>query len=371
MQDELGRGLAVEVLPGGRVVLVGAENPAPVAERAFENRSEAELMLQGIPIRLDLRGGIGGDPWLALEEELRFQYMTEADIDPKTGMPRIVKRRGRMVSLGSRLETFSISGCHVFTNTSKMSCASWSLPAGPQEAGGTCSAAVVFRSQKTYEAALEQGDVSRRPPDPSLWICQSCYAAKGNYMHRQSQYAQVIRMIWLKGIMQLGIEEAAKILGDAVRVHNGNRRRRLKSGEDPRFFRIHDSGDMTLSPNTYLLWCRVAERNPEISFWAPTRMWVFPKFTEMVRNNPPPPNLSLRPSALHVSDKAPSISGFAAGSTAHLKGSDPVRSGIAEWSCPAYEHDGKSCAGAGGPMGERDCRVCWTYRDMTVSYSWH
>ena len=169
------------------------------------------------------------------------------------------------------------------------------------------------------------------------------------------------------------MDGAAEVMAGALAAHLGNRKRRLAFGEDPLFFRIHDSGDFTFSPNTYLLWKLVAEdpRMSAVSFWAPTRMWVFPQFRRIVSENPPPENMSLRPSALHFNDLAPGIDGFHAGSTAHTKGTDPVRDGIAQWVCPAYQHDGKSCAGGGGPQREKDCRACWSYKDTEVSYLVH
>lgn len=369
--------LDVELMSDGGVVLRGFANPAPMAERTFINRSEAGLMLQGIPIRLDL-GTKANDPWLALDDEVRFTFMTEADMDPRTGMPKWMKRGGKPFQARSRVAEFAMSGCHVFATTTKMSAASWSIPAGPPAVGGACAAAEIFKGAAAYQRALGQGDVEQRPPDVQKWICAFCYAGKSNYMHRQSQYSQTIRLIWLRGIMQGGVDWAAGIVASALEKHQDNTKRRDKFKENPRFFRIHDSGDLTLVPDTYSLWVRVAQMLPKISFWCPTRMWVFPKFSEIVRRTPPPDNMSLRPSALHFDDRAPEINDFDSGSTAHTHESggkgrkvDPVTSGLADWNCPAYKHGGKSCAGAGGPRGEKDCRACWKYKDLRISYQGH
>lgn len=81
--------------------------------------------------------------------------------------------------------------------------------------------------------------------------------------------------------------------------------------------------------------------------------------------------MSIRPSALHFQDRAPEIDGFDAGSSAHALEFDPVKNDTADWICPAYQHDGHTCAGAGGPNGERDCRVCWVHVDMAPSYRSH
>lgn len=204
-------------------------------------------------------------------------------------------------------------------------------------------------------------------------VVSNCYAGKSNYMHRTSQYSQTIRWVWLRGMAQAhGIEHVADLMADALIAHLGNKKKREALGESTDFFRIHDSGDFTLSPDTYTMWSLIASHPKlrHIKFWAPTRNWVFPKFVELVRRSPPPENLAVRPSALHFGDLAPEIEGFDAGSTAHPSGSDPVQEGIAQWSCPAYEHNGR-CAGAGGPKGEKDCRACWTYKDTGVSYRGH
>jgi Gene product 88 len=356
---------------GDGIRFVGFSNPSPFLQRTVINRGEAYMMLEGHTI--DVKTKPGKDPVLQLSPELRFSYMTEADIDPKTKMPKVVKKKGGAVKIHhSHLDEFSLTAPSFFTNTSKMSAASWSIPAGPPSVGGACASAELFKSTSQYNVALKQGVVAQRPASKPDWICQFCYAGKSNYMHRTSQYSQTARWIWLRGMVQHhGLEGAASAMAAALRAHQGNTKLREKLGENPAFFRIHDSGDFTLSPNTYLLWTLVARELPGIQFWAPTRMWTFPKFNEMVRANQPPPNMSIRPSALHFADVAPDLDGFDSGSTAHDIELDPVKAKLADWICPAYQHDGHTCAGAGGPKGEKDCRVCWIHTDMAVSYRSH
>jgi len=374
-------GLDVEQIGPMAVVLRSArENPAAMNERTFMNRSEAALILAGIPIRVDM-GTKANDPWLNLDEEVRFTFMTEADIDPQTKMPRVIQRKGKPFVIRSRYAEFAMSGAHTFATTTKMSAASWSIPAGPQTIDGTCAAAELFKHTKQYQVALQAGIVEDRAPDPTDWICAYCYAGKSNYMHRQSQYSQLIRWIFLKGLVsgQSGIDGTAVVFSEMLKKHLGNTKKRDKVGENPKFFRIHDSGDFTLVPNTYLMWRDVARELSDVSFWAPTRMWVFPKFNEIVRRNPPPRNLAIRPSALHFNDRAPEIEGFQSmGSTAHSwetkeggRKIDPLKTKLADWICPAYQHDGHSCAGGGGPGGEKDCRACWKYPDLRISYRSH
>lgn len=357
-------------LDGSGIRFVGLRNPSPFLDRTVTNRNEAYAMLGGHTLDVGIKAG--KDPVLALTPELRFSYMTEATIDKKTGMPKVVKKKGVLKIQHSHMDEFVLTAPSLFTATSKMSAASWSVPAGPPSVGGACLSAELFKNTSKYNVALQQGDVEQRPASKPDWICQYCYAGKSNYMHRTSQYSQTARLIWLTGMVDhLGVDGAAEKMAEALRVHQGNTKRRAKAGENPKFFRIHDSGDFQLAPNTYLLWCLVAKAMPEVNFWAPTRMWTFPKFNELVRANQPPDNMSIRPSALHFGDIAPDLDGFDHGSSAHSIEVDPVKTGKADWICPAYQHDGHTCAGAGGPKGEKDCRACWIHVDMSVSYRSH
>ncbi len=373
--------------PVGRlgIKVKGWENPSPFLKRTIINRSEAEEKLVGheitlvIPDELKARSNPKGrvkeifdDPFIRITPKLEVHYMTQEYLDKKTGLPKVSIKKGVEKSGASKKATFSLSEASFFSETSKMSAPSWSIPAGPQSIGGSCAAAEIYKNQGAYDKALTQGDVSHTPANQKNWICAYCYAGKSNYMHRTSQYTQMARLIWLKGTVEArGVEASANIMAEALAAHMRNAKYRESVGESTKFFRVSDSGDLTLVPDTYTMWCLVAEQLPEISFWAPTRNWVFPKFNELVRRRPPPANFTLRPSALHFGDKAPDIEGYDAGSTAHAPTADPTKNGQADWECPAYKHGGHSCAGAGGPNGEKDCRFCWTYKDQAVSYRAH
>ena len=360
--------------PSGRsgVRFIGIRNPSPFLERTVINRNEAYMVFLNQTIDLNARQG--KDPVLELTPGIRFGYMTEETMDPKTGMPKIIKTKAGGVKkvLRSHFDEFVLTKPSFFTKTSKMSAASWSIPAGPPSVGGACAAAELYKNANQYQVALREGDVEQRPAVKQEWICSFCYAGKSNYMHRTAQYSQTARLIWLTGMVRShGVEGAADQMVAALKHHLGNTKKRVKAKENPKFFRIHDSGDFQLSPNTYLVWIRIAAQLPDVSFWAPSRQWVFPKFNELVRTHQPPDNMSLRPSALHFGDIAPELDGWDSGSTAHDISVDPVKTEMADWICPAYQHDGHSCAGAGGPKGETDCRVCWKYTEMAVSYRSH
>ena len=362
--------------------------PPHVVARTTINRNEAYANLTGreltlvIPPKLEaaLETGkppvgtkgkskgkpvMSDDPYLTLDKQIRVPYMT-VGTDKKP----------------SEAKTFPFQRTTLFTSTTKMSAASWSIPAGPPAPAtkGTCQAADLFKNPAMYQRLLEPfGErVSQGAPDKSSWICAYCYAGKSNYMYRNSQYAQTAHNIWMTLMIQThGVDHAAGEMSRALRAHLLNRKKRESMGDNPSFFRIHDSGDFTLVPNTWELWCLVARELSNVSFWAPTRMWMMPAFRRQMKELPPPPNLTVRPSALHFDDQAPSIEGFHAGSTAHTHGSkkkvDPVAEGIADWRCPAYDGMTKkhSCAGSTGPEGENSCRVCWTYQGTSVSYRSH
>jgi len=314
--------------------------------------------------------------------------------------------------------------CSFFSNTSKMACGSWSIPAGGVSMGGTCPSANTTSEVETYDLASfknavrtipklaekltrESGTFPRKlpmadsPPLVTLGlernICQKCYAAKGNFGNSNTQLWQMARFAWAFDAVERGtfVEEMTA----ALRAFLSHVKARASKKQDPRFFRIHDSGDF-FSPEYMLGWARVAANLPEVRFWAPTRVWMLwpDAVAEAVAIAP---NLTLRPSALQFDDPAPIVDGIpVAGSTAHVASKadalEPARLGLAQWDCPAYALAGKACAGAMdskkiktaaqrkyieeargnfrqlfGASAPADCRVCWVKPEITVSYHAH
>jgi len=325
-----------------------------------------------------------------------------------------------------------------FVGTSKMGCASWNLPAGPDviEAdlgkgretvhfGGACPAAAgVNLFERVHdlsdverkglsEARVAAGerivDLARRlDADPALrskgiatnvtdyhdetrdaqgrmssgFICSWCYALKGNYRNVNQQFYQAMRLRWTQAALEAPApgetftpamrpkERAEKsfftwFMTLAIERYYAPEKweDRAVYAEDPRFFRVHDSGDLFSLPYAWS-WLEVARRLPHVKFWAPTRMWVFAPFVRALSEAPA--NFAIRPSALHFRDDAPVIPGMAGGSTA-------AASKLPDhWNCPAMRHDRGSCIGAlpfsdadaslrrRVPRGdETTCRVCW------------
>jgi hypothetical protein len=308
--------------------------------------------------------------------------------------------------------------------TSKMQAPSWSLPAGAPQMGGACPGATGGQSIVPL-ATLRKGRdlVAKYVENMPLGaaICESCYATGGQYGTGNVQYAQVLRFIWARQAIQeqMGSSTAfvetmtAAIANADFKLAGG----KVQAGEDRkvppepsgrRFFRLHDSGDFFSIP--YLeQWKAVCERFPDITFWAPSRVWAAgSKWVDAVNeiNRPrggKPSNLVIRPSAFYVNGHAPRKlgPGWASGSTvvdikvdggpppdwkAHVErveGHTMPVSGNGpderfQWSCRAYSSGStKTCRSAAAPpgMGDPDtgrgCRVCWIMPDVEVNYHPH
>jgi hypothetical protein len=261
----------------------------------------------------------------------------------------------------------------LFTFTSKMSCASFSIPAGP--AGptkhGTCPAATpeAVEGEGSYE---EFHPPLSEMPGGAKYVCTLCYAGKAQYALRANvSLTQMARLEWLKKTLANGtfVRKMSEAIGSLL--DPDVERLLLSRNVSNKYFRIHDSGDFT-TPEYYKAWRDICDQfvgkrglkgHPFIYFWAPTRQWVFEKFRRTFENYPPGPNFSLRPSGLFTElPMTPRVPGMAAGTTS-IAGNAP--SPIKD--CPAYDdEDGaeKSCAGS-------RCRTCWSEPRKPVNYRTH
>lgn len=269
-------------------------------------------------------------------------------------------------------EVTTVRRVTLFTNTSKMACPSFSLPAGPPASRGTCPAskqAVTERLRGTpsverqfLEAPPHEHRTKRKTTiEPPLYICDNCYAGKGRYVSSPlNAIRQTFRLAWTRAALDADVfvSEMTKAI-TAMRALPAEAQ--AKETINTRFFRIHDSGDFFSVPY-YRAWVAVCQALPGITFWAPTHQWVFPAYRDAFAGTPPPPNLTLRPSALFFGAPAPRIAGLAAGSTA-AKGSWPKP----VWNRPAYDADkssNKNCESV-------RCRTCWDRPRAAVSYREH
>jgi hypothetical protein len=206
----------------------------------------------------------------------------------------------------------------LLSDTEKMPCKSWSLPAGD-----SCPDA-------------EYG--------PGM-VCQGCYAKKGRYRGKTVQTAQHRRFRWTVGLMKsaAGRAEWVEYMTAAITWATRNK--------EP-IFRVHDSGDL-FSVHYVASWIKVCQNLPHVTFWFPTRVWdhgqagMNPLKLAAVLKLSSLPNTTVRPSGIGLDDAPPVVDGYAAGT------------GVAEhgYTCPARNQGGKCLT----------CRACW-YSPHAVIY---
>ena len=223
------------------------------------------------------------------------------------------------------MASFKVPGSSValLTNTSKMPSLSFGLPAGE-----SCPMAVYGENS----------------------ICGSCYAGKGSYSWAPVKNAQSVRFEYVRQACkdeQTGNEFVALM----TQALEAEAKRQYRKGYEQAVFRLHDSGDL-FSAAYINLWIRVAQNVPHIKIWCPTRMYRTKNMMilEALLRFSSLDNVVLRPSALFFGEDAPTIPGFAAGSTASKDG----------FSCPASQQNNEC----------RDCRACWD-GSLTISYRKH
>jgi hypothetical protein len=248
--------------------------------------------------------------------------------------------------------------------TSKMNAPSWSIPAGAEQIGGSCPGAAAGQSVvEGAERAIKYvniglGKPAGTPVNLAKAICQTCYATGGQYSTGHVQFAQNLRFAWVKEAIyvpaptpaEIRAAEVAREAGKAAppptstafietmvyAIANanyelaGSARLNKKTGlidvEPPeptgrKFFRIHDSGDF-FNKDYLRQWKVVADRLPDVTFWAPSRIWATKWGVKAVNaiNAPRPPghpdlraaglaedplNLIIRPSGYEINEAGP------------------------------------------------------------------
>lgn len=214
----------------------------------------------------------------------------------------------------------------LLTETTAMSCWSWSLPA---------------RFSCPGRRARDEGD-----------ICYGCYAEIGCYNYDVVAAAQAARFAWTRQCLQTGTGRREWIATMVIAI--------TKCATADGYFRWHDSGDI-FSPQYCEMIRRVCKATPHIKHWLPTRSWRLGWETALVRLNSLR-NVKVRPSALEFGDSPPTIKGLTKGTTAHLDG-ERCPKGAMECPKASPGNEAKSCEAAG-------CRVCWGGR-RGVSFMVH
>jgi len=215
----------------------------------------------------------------------------------------------------------------VFTKTSKMNTISFSIPAGPPFAGGSCISAAT--SKMAANPAFGVNDLT--------YVCQKCYALKNRYQMLDYVFSSAPRMNWITSTISetKGHQEFGTLMSLAIesycRYTYENGRENLEIGvinveklkyrssktsyshvepcditpninkvlpleqrgtynsqswidftqqnDIAGYFRIHDSGDFSVSTQRSITlsyiqsWGVVSSCFPQVKFWAPTRMW--------------------------------------------------------------------------------------------------
>lgn len=125
------------------------------------------------------------------------------------------------------------------------------------------------------------------------------------------------------------------------------------------FFRWHESGDIQ-NYEHFVQLCIIADAVPETKFWLPTQEWdIIIEYWEKHDRVPLRelhPNLVIRLSARMKKDTCPTWLAERLGVATSNTSSD-----MTKVDCPAHSH-GQTCG---------DCRNCWNYDKMTVTYALH
>lgn len=252
------------------------------------------------------------------------------------------------------------------TRTSKMGCYSFNLPAGPPEFGGACPASGIgflYRQEKhkhehgakeTFEYPdweqfvpnkAEELDTRVHTITKQKWICNACYALKGNYAYTSNVIGQLVKLGMVKKMLQPGGWKGRDFASYMLEAIEWGRKKSMKELRTtpaqllhhiphPDYFRIHDAGDFFREEYWYQ-WVAVMDALPDVHFWAPTRMWALKKPLRYLLAGPIAGNLALRPSALHFGDPAPTVTGLAKGASS----AQPDKVPPTVWSCPAYDQE--------------------------------
>ena len=325
----------------------------------------------------------------------------------------------------------------MFGEAQKMACPTWDLPAGGVRTGGSCPGADPGQTTVPTKTRVQLGQQVRRsgltlnshdrwrfgdgrelPPGAPIIresesICQICYATGGNYALISTQLGEMIRYQWCRALLRSpagAAEFVATVSAALERLSFPVERHRnpLDKTKPLRPVRVHSSGDF-FSQRYAAAWLEVARRNPDMTFWAPTRTWAAPGWVNFWRRADVPRNFIIRPSAYHTDDPAPSHkhnvfdghgdgsypAGLAQGTTSVYKFDDLKRKKGVDWrynwQCQTYaiSDAAHSChfarapkANANGKLArdkhgnpvvdnKTQCRACWLYPDETVNYTAH
>lgn len=224
---------------------------------------------------------------------------------------KFYKKRGKL----NKKQAIAI--CGGLSNTSKMPCKSYGIPAWLCKVGSTL---VKIKGS----------------------VCEGCYALdRGMYQFANVKNAQTRRYNSL--YHNRWVEAIATLI------------------DKDKWFRWHDSGDMQGMLHAINM-MKVAKMKPDTKFWIPTREYSL--VTDMVEGGMEiPPNVYIRLSAHMIDGEPPSILAKRLNAYDNCKGFIGT-SGVAkdklEVTCPAHEQDNEC----------KECRKCWSTTE-NVNYKYH
>lgn len=223
------------------------------------------------------------------------------------------------------------------SDTSKMPCYSYSLPAG---------------------AACPTGSKLLHVPGS---ICERCYAMRGYYTMWQVRDAMERR---LEIVQKLSIDPGIRnqwILCFAYVLNYRLDHVSEDSARDPRYFRWHDSGEVQGIRHLEAI-DTVAELTPRIRHWLPTKEVQLVGYYIRTRNRFAQ-NLTVRVGATMFGQRAPTeFTGYA--SSAHR-----AQPGLFDRKSTGQPGDTMECPAHLNGFQCGECRACWTA--PAVSYPEH
>jgi hypothetical protein len=286
---------------------------------------------------------------------------------------------------------------------SKMDCPSFDLPTGAAAVGGSCPGAVEGQSISPVRRGVLSS--TGQPVDLPRTICNACYVANGPFGYANNQLNQMIRHIWVQGMLNHSVENFVDVMSESL-LAMPNKYFAPNARSTPQNIlpvRVHSAGDF-FSIKYASAWLDIAnkvaasgERGSRFRFWAPTRTWVvagWPQWWQQNLKRLNQENFTVRASAFHFDDPSPgALDGRDArrtktgmGSTScHItdKKAAQLRTDFHatreekarfDWTCPTYsarEGQLKSCSQSPNPMGGMHCRACWIRPDLRIDYPAH
>jgi len=178
-------------------------------------------------------------------------------------------------------------------------------------------------------------------------VCSCCYACKGNYNYYEVK-ANLYRR--LASIDHLDLWIHCMNIAIAY-VYGGGRYKKSKKIADLRFFRYHDSGDVTSIAHFRAI-VAIAQQNHGVTFWLPTKEMDIVK-AYMAEGGIIPNNLVIRISAPMIGQTKPQALPLRASA---VNSTDPMAC-----HCPAPSQGGHCLT----------CRACWDPSVAIVSYHKH